>query len=184
MDYEVGDMVRINSRRWYENSKDLRGCVNGGAEHPPFLADMAKYCSRELTITDISRDGNGFRLAFRGNDTGFWWGRYMFDKICPMESPPRWFTAVDRVEDANKITRKAIEELDLAALSMRLPDFRQLEKAFKSELPLWEGIPPGRGFFSAFPKSPFFADTNMLKKKDDRIGLVSRKLLTIKKLDV
>lgn len=52
MKYKVGDKVKIKSLEWYNTNKDKDGRIYCG--DIPFIERMSRYCSKELTIENVS----------------------------------------------------------------------------------------------------------------------------------
>lgn len=75
-DLRVGDMVRIKSREWYENNKDLAGCIT--CEVCGFVPGMAEYCGRSFVIDAVY--GSVYKLRGAGI---FYYSTDMFDFSAP-----------------------------------------------------------------------------------------------------
>lgn len=79
MKHKVGDRVRIKSREWYENNKNICGDIFCG--DTLFLSAMHRYCGNVATITSV---GGIYRLDIDNSKWG--WSDEMFEDDGPQAS--------------------------------------------------------------------------------------------------
>ena len=96
--YRIGDKVKIKSLDWYNENKDEGGSIECGDYY--FIDDMAKYCGKTLTITNVFDDllfhiGTIYYLdAEDGSDDdchNYNWTEEMFECLVNMEPVERYF---------------------------------------------------------------------------------------------
>lgn len=67
---EIGDKVKIRSKKWYDEFNDLGGNIG------QFVPEMSLYCNKVAQVVNIINDYD-YELDI---DNGFWdWQDYMFD---------------------------------------------------------------------------------------------------------
>ena len=74
--YKAGDKIVINSRDWYNASKDGFGSVIIEGSTAPFIEGMEKYCGKVCTIKESFKRDKGIYYYLEG--IGYVWQSWMF----------------------------------------------------------------------------------------------------------
>lgn len=90
MKYKVGDKVRVKSKDWYDENKDIYGNVS--VKHY-FTTEMSKWCGKEVIIEEVIDDL--YRIK---NDENKWsWSDEMFEDGIVEHNGQRKFKCKDEV---------------------------------------------------------------------------------------